>query len=51
MAMPQYILNRKEAQNSICKPLSYDINKIICYHGGVYSENMKKSLEEIVKGF
>lgn len=51
MAMPQFILNVQDAQDSIRKLLNYDIEKIVCYHGGLYNSDVKKSLKEIVSGF
>ncbi|WP_027398939.1 MBL fold metallo-hydrolase [Anaerovorax odorimutans] len=51
MAMPQFILNVQDAQDSILKLLNYDIEKIICYHGGLYNSDVKKSLKELVSNF
>lgn len=42
IANPQYTLDMKEARNSIDKLLRYDIDKVICYHGGIYQEDIKK---------
>ncbi|HAB60744.1 MAG TPA: MBL fold metallo-hydrolase, partial [Lachnospiraceae bacterium] len=49
IANPQYTLDISEAKKSINKLLNYDIQKIICYHGGVYQEDIKKSLINIQK--
>lgn len=49
VANPQYTLDISEAIKSINKLLNYDIQKIICYHGGVYQEDIKKSLINIQK--
>ena len=35
MAMPQYVLDMHDAQDSIRNLQNYDIEKIICYHGGI----------------
>lgn len=51
MAMPQYVLDMQDAQNSIRNLQNYDIEKIICYHGGLYDSNVKESLKEMVEGF
>ncbi len=51
MAMPQYLLNKRDAQDSIRNLQNYDIEKIICYHGGLYQSDIKNSLQEIVKSF
>lgn len=47
IANPQYTLDMIKAKESIKKLLNYDIDRIICYHGGIYTGNIKKSLEEI----
>ncbi len=47
MAMPQFVLNMQDAKDSIHNLLNYDINKIICYHGGIYDSNVKESLKVI----
>lgn len=49
VANPQYTLDISEAIKSINKLLNYDIQKIICYHGGVYQEDIKNSLINIQK--
>jgi glyoxylase-like metal-dependent hydrolase (beta-lactamase superfamily II) len=51
MAMPQFVLNMQQAQESIRNLQDYDIEKIICYHGGLYDSNVKESLKEISKSF
>lgn len=51
MAMPQFILNKQDAQKSILNLQNYDIEKIICYHGGLYTFDIKNSLQEIIKSF
>ncbi|WP_409068534.1 MBL fold metallo-hydrolase [Clostridium sp. FAM 1755] len=48
IANPQYTLDIVSAKNSIKKLLNYEINKIVCYHGGVYTKDIKKSLESII---
>lgn len=47
IALPQYTLDIDKARKSVEKLLSYDIDRIICYHGGVYMEDIKKALESI----
>jgi glyoxylase-like metal-dependent hydrolase (beta-lactamase superfamily II) len=51
IAMPQFVLNMQEAQDSIHNLQNYDIEKIICYHGGLYDSNVKESLKEIIENF
>ncbi|WP_195429798.1 MBL fold metallo-hydrolase [Clostridium sp. D46t1_190503_E9] len=47
IANPQYTLDMEKARNSIMKLLNYDIEKIICYHGGIYRKNIRESLMKI----
>lgn len=47
IANPQYTLDREEAKKSINKLLNYNIDQIICYHGGIYQSDIKNSLESI----
>lgn len=47
IANPQYTLDMEEAKKSINKLLNYNIDKIICYHGGVYQTDIKNSLEKL----
>jgi glyoxylase-like metal-dependent hydrolase (beta-lactamase superfamily II) len=48
IANPNYTLDMEEAKRSIRKLLDYDIESIICYHGGLYSGDIKASLEKIL---
>lgn len=47
LANPQYTLDMEEAKKSIKKLLNYEIDRIICYHGGIYTENIKEALQNI----
>jgi glyoxylase-like metal-dependent hydrolase (beta-lactamase superfamily II) len=51
MAVPEYALNMEEAKDSIRNLENYDIEKIICYHGGVSEIDVKSSLIKIVASF
>ena len=51
MAMPQFVLNMQDAQDSIQNLQNYDIEKIICYHGGLYKSDVKSRLKEIIESF
>ena len=51
MAMPQFILNVQDAQNSVRKLFNYDIEAILCYHGGLYEGDINDSLESVIKSF
>lgn len=46
MANLQYTLNMAQARESVQKFLKYDIEKIICYHGGVFEGDGHKAIEE-----
>jgi len=46
MANPQYTLNMAQARVSVQKILKYDIEKIICYHGGVFEGDGHRAIEE-----
>lgn len=48
IANPHYTLDIDEAKRSIKKLLNYEIEKIICYHGGIYTKNIKDSLQNIL---
>lgn len=51
MAMPQYVLNMKDAQDSIRNLQYYDIEKSICFHGGVFNTNVNESIKKVVERF
>lgn len=44
---PQYTLDMKGAVQSLGKFSAYDIEKVICYHGGICEDNVKERLEEL----
>ncbi|MDW5550258.1 MBL fold metallo-hydrolase [Methanosarcina sp.] len=44
---PTATLDMEQAKKSIKKLLDYDIDKIVCYHGGVYKDNIKETLTKI----
>lgn len=48
IANPQFTLDIDMAKQSVKKLLNYDVDTIICYHGGVYKKDIKKSLELIL---
>ncbi|MDF2504070.1 MBL fold metallo-hydrolase [Clostridium sp.] len=48
IANPNYTLDMFLAKKSIKKLLDYDIEKVICYHGGIYAGDIKASLEELL---
>jgi glyoxylase-like metal-dependent hydrolase (beta-lactamase superfamily II) len=44
---PQFTYNMEEALNSLKKLSNYDINTVICYHGGIYKDNINQRIQEI----
>ncbi len=51
MAVPEFALNFEEAKDSIRNLENFDIEKIICYHGGVCDTDVKGCLREIISSF
>ena len=51
IAEPQFTLDKAEAKKSVQKLLNYNIQKIICYHGGEYLEDIAGALQRIVTTF
>ncbi|WP_411681106.1 MBL fold metallo-hydrolase [Clostridium thailandense] len=48
IANPQYTLDIDTAKKSIEKLLDYEIDRIICYHGGIYiKDDIKQALKSI----
>lgn len=47
IAAPQFTLDMEEAKKSVLKLLDYEIEKIICYHGGEYKGNIKEALHNV----
>jgi glyoxylase-like metal-dependent hydrolase (beta-lactamase superfamily II) len=47
IALPQYTLDINEAKKSVEKLLNYDINRMICYHGGIYERDIVNALKRI----
>lgn len=48
IANPEYTLDMVSAKESIKKFMPYNIEKIICYHGGVLTNNIKEELEKVL---
>lgn len=48
LANPQYTLDMKEAIKSIEKFLEYDIQQIICYHGGIVKGDIPSILKKLL---
>jgi glyoxylase-like metal-dependent hydrolase (beta-lactamase superfamily II) len=47
IAAPQFTLDMSEAKKSVLKLLNYNIQKIICYHGGEYQGDIPAALYRI----
>ncbi|MED3562638.1 MBL fold metallo-hydrolase [Bacillus xiapuensis] len=48
-ADPKYTLDNETAMKSLENLLHYDIEKVICYHGGLFAGNVHERLLEILK--
>ena len=48
IANPEYALDMSTAIDSIKKLLNFDIERVICYHGGIYSGDIKSELLRIL---
>ncbi|MFD0616421.1 MBL fold metallo-hydrolase [Paenibacillus sp. GCM10027629] len=48
IANPSYTLNLEEAVNSVQLLLNYDIEQIICYHGGLFHGDVKPVFRELI---
>lgn len=46
-ADPETTLDRTTAQASIAKLSEFDIESVICYHGGLFSDNVMERLAEL----
>ncbi|SFC34225.1 MBL fold metallo-hydrolase [Bacillus sp. UNCCL81] len=46
---PQYTYDIEQSIKSLEALLSFDIEKVICYHGGLFEGNIKERLSEIIR--
>lgn len=46
-ANPQYTLDMAEAKKSIGKLLTYEIDRIVCYHGGIFTGDSRVALQKV----
>lgn len=51
IANPQYCLDLPQATESVKKLLQYDINEIICYHGGVVKHDIQSKLTTLLSKY
>lgn len=49
IANPQYTLDLDEAIRSVQRLLDYDIEQLICYHGGLFHGNVKQALRQLIQ--
>lgn len=49
IANPEYNLDMEETKKSINRLMDYDIEKIICYHGGIFDHNIRESLGHLLE--
>jgi glyoxylase-like metal-dependent hydrolase (beta-lactamase superfamily II) len=47
ISLPMFTFDMEQARHSVKKFLDYDIDKIVCYHGGVYEGDIKETLQKI----
>ena len=50
ISRPMATLDMEQARQSVKKLLNFDIDKIICYHGGIYEGDIKETLRKIYMG-
>jgi len=48
IANPQYTLDLDEAVRSVQKLLDYDMEQLVCYHGGIFQGDLKQALKELI---
>jgi glyoxylase-like metal-dependent hydrolase (beta-lactamase superfamily II) len=48
ISIPMFTYDMEQARQSVKKLLNYDIQKVVCYHGGVYEGNIKEALKKIL---
>ncbi|MDF2679442.1 MAG: fold metallo-hydrolase [Brevibacillus sp.] len=51
IANPHYTLDLDEAIRSIRRLLSYDIEHIVCYHGGLFHGDPKRALRQLILAY
>ncbi|HEU4962724.1 MAG TPA: MBL fold metallo-hydrolase [Bacilli bacterium] len=47
---PQFTLDVPQAMASLKKLTEYDIQQVICYHGGLYNDNVNERIAELAQG-
>ncbi|UHA73233.1 MBL fold metallo-hydrolase [Paenibacillus sp. 481] len=51
IANPQFTLDLDEAIRSVQRLLDYDIEQIICYHGGLFRGDVKQALKQLIHAY
>ncbi|MFM1652294.1 MBL fold metallo-hydrolase [Brevibacillus sp. B_LB10_24] len=51
IANPQYAWDLKEAVRSVKRLLDYEIEQLICYHGGLFRGDVKQSLRQLIHAY
>src|SRR5690606_16235176 len=51
IANPQYCLDLNEAIRSVQKLQTYEISRLICYHGGLYEGDVSKALAQLINEY
>ncbi|MGG4452097.1 MBL fold metallo-hydrolase [Brevibacillus porteri] len=51
IANPSYTLDIQEAVRSVRHLLEYDIEQLICYHGGSFQGDVKQALQELIQAY
>lgn len=51
IANPRYAWDLEEAVRSVQRLLNYDIERIICYHGGLFHGDAKQALRQLVHAY
>lgn len=49
IANPQFTLDMKEAVRSVERLLDFDIDQLICFHGGVFQGDVKGALKNLIQ--
>ncbi|MEH7252387.1 MBL fold metallo-hydrolase [Neobacillus niacini] len=47
---PIYTLDMEQAKQSISRFLDYDIDKVICFHGGICKDHVKETISALAEG-
>lgn len=48
IANPQYTMDLDEAVRSVQRLLDYDIEQLICYHGGLFQGDVRQAIQQLI---